>query len=95
MLWKRISAVLLVVVGSVLVAMVIVGDAARSSRSDTGRFEERLETLQNVNAEVRTRTRLLDRTLRSLRTKPALLEQEAREDLGFIRDGEVVVILPK
>ena len=78
-----------------LVLTLVAGDMARGTWPENVRLQNELDTLQKVNAAIRAQNAGLERSLKSLKSNPALLEQAAREDLGFIRDGEVVVVLPR
>jgi cell division protein FtsB len=44
---------------------------------------------------LRARTEALTRTVDRLRTDPAYIEKLAREDLGYVREGETVLKFPK
>lgn len=83
------------VIGAALLLVLIAGDVARSGWSQTDRLQGEIDRLEGLNAAIASQNRDLTRSLTSLRKNGALLEQAAREDLGYIRDGEVVVVLPK
>ena len=60
---------------------------------DADHQEERraeLEALQGGNEKLRNEVNGLSRRIEALRTDPRFLEKVAREELGWIRDGEVV-----
>jgi cell division protein FtsB len=44
---------------------------------------------------LRARTEELTKTVDRLRSDPAYIEKLAREDLGYVRDGETVLKFPK
>lgn len=95
MRWKTLleAALVLVVLGASL------GLAFWSSPtgdwSEDARVEAELESLRAGNRAMRAENQRLGRLVEALKDDPAVIEQVAREDLGYIRDGEVVVIVPK
>lgn len=95
MWWKKTLFVAVCVLGVGLLGAMVAGDVGRAGGFETARLENELDTMEKVNAGIRARNRDLDGSLKALKSNQGLLEQTAREDLGFIRDGEVVVILPK
>ncbi len=46
-------------------------------------------------AGAQERIRALDGRIDSIRNDPAMLERLAREDLGMVRAGDVVIVLPE
>ena len=44
---------------------------------------------------LRARTEQLNQTVERLRSDPAFIEKLAREDLGWVRDGETVLKFPR
>ena len=95
MSWDRILNILLIVVVIALVVTVFLGRRAGNSNEDVVRLQVELETLREVNRTLEVRNRELSQSKGMLETSNELLEQAAREDLGLIKDGEIVVILPK
>jgi cell division protein FtsB len=83
-----------VAAGSLLLALAVV-DAGSPDGTQVERLQGELDRLESVNAGLHTRNLSLARQVKSLKENPALLEHNVREDLGFIRDGEVVVVLPR
>ncbi len=63
--------------------------------SEDARVETELESLRAGNRAIRAENQRLGRLVEALKDDPAVIEQVAREDLGYIRDSEVVVIVPK
>jgi cell division protein FtsB len=53
-----------------------------------------LETLERDIAQLRAQTQKLSHTVDRLRNDPAYIEQLAREDLGYVREGETVLKFP-
>jgi cell division protein FtsB len=54
-----------------------------------------MELQQREIAELRVRTEALARTVDRLRNDPSYLEKIAREDLGYVREGETVLKFPR
>jgi cell division protein FtsB len=57
------------------------------------RLSGEVRSLEARNAALRTENTLLVHEIQSLRSEPAALERAAREELGFIAPGEVVMVL--
>ena len=57
-------------------------------------MQRELDVLERDIAQLRARTVELTRTVDRLRNDPAYIEQRAREDLGWVRDGETVLKFP-
>jgi cell division protein FtsB len=82
------GAALLVVVGTLTVYGVCA--VLRVSH-----LKREMETLERDLVTLRARTEALTRTVDRLRTDPAYIEKLAREDLGYVREGETVLKFPK
>jgi cell division protein FtsB len=54
-----------------------------------------MEAMERDLVTLRTRTDELTRTVDRLRNDPAYIEKLAREDLGYVREGETVLKFPK
>ena len=54
-----------------------------------------MEAVERDLGTLRTRTDELTRTVDRLRNDPAYIEKLAREDLGYVREGETVLKFPK
>lgn len=65
------------------------------SIGETARLRADLERLRARNHEIRRQNERLKRLVEALDRNPDVLEKVAREDLGFIKDGEVVILLPE
>ena len=57
-------------------------------------MQRELDVLEKEIVQLRARTVDLTRTVDRLRNDPAYIEQRAREDLGWVRDGETVLKFP-
>lgn len=92
--WKRLFQFLMVL----LVMAVSVGLVLwRPPRdwSEEARVEATLESLLATNRAMQAENKRLQRLAEALERDSAVLEQAAREELGYIRDGEVVVVVPR
>ena len=82
------GAALLVVVGAL--TMYGVSAVVRVSH-----LKREMEGLERDLVTLRARTDELTRTVDRLRNDPAYIEKLAREDLGYVREGETVLKFPK
>jgi cell division protein FtsB len=57
-------------------------------------MKREIERLEADNAALRTRSEALAKTVQRLRTDPAYIEKLAREDLGWVREGDTVLKFP-
>jgi cell division protein FtsB len=71
--------------------LVSVGDA-RGFRK-YGRLRQDVRTLAERNEQLREQNVKLGREIEALRKDPDALERAAREELGFVKPGEVVLNL--
>lgn len=95
MRWKTfLQAILVLLVVAVSVGLVLWDQPARDA-SEEARLEAELESLRSVNRAMSAENQRLKRLAEALQNNPAVIEQVAREDFGYIRDGEVVVIVPR
>jgi cell division protein FtsB len=85
----RLAAAALVLV--VAAALAVYGGSGvlrvRAMQQDIHQLERELATL-------RTQTEKLTATIDKLRHDPAYIEKLAREDLGYVREGETVLKFP-
>ena len=82
------GAALLVVVG----ALLVYGVAALVRVSQ---LKREMEAMQRDLVTLRARAEELTRTVDRLRSDPAYVEKLAREDLGYVREGETVLKFPR
>jgi cell division protein FtsB len=54
-----------------------------------------MDSMERDLVTLRARTEELTRTVDRLRNDPAYIEKLAREDLGYVREGETVLKFPK
>lgn len=57
------------------------------ARAHETELEERID-------ETERSIQVLERRIERIRSDPAMLEQLAREELGWVRDGDLVIVLP-
>jgi cell division protein FtsB len=78
-------------------AVALAGVLAVFSIGDSRGFRHYLRMQQDVegrearNAQLGERNRAMVREIEALRQDPAAIEQAAREELGFIKPGEVII----
>lgn len=58
-------------------------------------MKREMESLERDLVTLRVRTDELTKTVDRLRTDPAYIEKLAREDLGYVREGETILKFPK
>jgi cell division protein FtsB len=58
-------------------------------------MKREMETLERDLVALRARTDALTKTVDRLRNDPAYIEKLAREELGYVREGETVLKFPK
>ena len=84
----------LVATAAVLVVIALAVAAVQSYRDLTAiRSRERM--LMERIEESRANSATLEERLELVRTDPATLERLAREELGLVRPGDVVILLPE
>jgi cell division protein FtsB len=81
------AALVLVVVGSLAVYG---GSGVLRVRA----MQEEIRQLERELAMLRAQTEKLTATIDKLRNDPAYIEKLAREDLGYVREGETVLKFP-
>ncbi len=57
-------------------------------------MQREIQALERDIVRLRVQTETLARTVDRLRNDPLYIEQLAREDLGYVRDGETVLRFP-
>jgi cell division protein FtsB len=58
-------------------------------------MRQQLDAMERDLVTLRARADALGKTVDRLRTDPAYIEKLAREDLGYVREGETVLKFPK
>jgi cell division protein FtsB len=83
------------VVLAILALLALVVAAGLKSRQDLVVARARETVLREKIAATRERVGALDRRITRLRRDPVLLETLAREELGFVKPGDVVLLYPE
>ena len=83
-----------VVGAAVLLFVALLGIAAWKSSRDLSAARERERLLETRIQETRDEIDELRGRIDRLRTDPGTLERRAREDLGMVRPGDVIIELP-
>ena len=83
--------------GLAAVVLVVVALTAYGTRAvlKVSEMRREMETMERDLVTLRARTEELTRTVDRLRNDPAYIEKLAREDLGYVREGETVLKFPK
>ena len=83
-------------VGGAVVVLIALGLALYGSSSLVRLFQMRaeMEAMEKDVATLRQQTEQLSATVHRLRTDPSFVEKLAREDLGFVREGDTVLKFP-
>ncbi|NTU60434.1 MAG: septum formation initiator family protein, partial [Deltaproteobacteria bacterium] len=59
------------------------------------RLRSERDRLQSEISQLRERSRTLEKTVQNLRENPDTVAAKARKDLGMVRKGETVYLLPE
>lgn len=79
---------------TVLLVLALLTIAALKSSRDLEAARARERLLETRIAETRERNEKLRSRVERLRNDPGMLERLAREDLGLVRPGDVIIALP-
>ncbi|HEV8579548.1 MAG TPA: septum formation initiator family protein [Thermoanaerobaculia bacterium] len=79
---------------TVLLVLALLAIAALKSSRDLEAARARERLLQTRITETRARSERLRMRIERLRHDPGMLERLAREDLGLVRPGDVIIELP-
>jgi cell division protein FtsB len=80
--------------GVLLFLLLLLGAAGARSARDLAAARAREALLEERIAATEARVAELRRRIARLRDDPVTLERLAREDLGLVRPGDVVLVLP-
>ena len=84
-----------ITLATLLFLVVLLGVLGARSWGDLDRAREREAELAAKVAETEERIETLERRIERIRHDPMLLERLAREELGLVKEGEVVFVLPE
>ncbi len=79
---------------TVLLVLALLAIAALKSSRDLEAARARERSLETRIAETRARSEKLQSRIERLKHDPGMLERLAREDLGLVRPGDVIIELP-
>ncbi|MCP3957083.1 MAG: hypothetical protein GY719_04460 [bacterium] len=80
---------------AVLAILALLATAGVKSYRDLGVARDQERELLEEIAEAEERIRVLGARIERIENDPAMLEQLAREELGMVREGDVVIVLPE
>jgi cell division protein FtsB len=80
--------------GAVLFLLALLALAGGKSYRDLAAVRERESELESQLAATRAEIESFEHRLERLRRDPVALERLAREELGMVRPGDVVIVLP-
>ncbi len=83
--------------GVAAIVIVVLALSAYGTRAvlRVSELRREMDAMERDLVTLRTRTEELTRTVDRLRNDPAYIEKLAREDLGYVREGETVLKFPK
>jgi len=82
-------------VAAVLLVTLALGAYGTRAILKVSEMRRELDTMERDLVTLRARTEELTKTVERLRHDPAYIEKLAREDLGYVREGETVLKFPK
>ncbi len=80
---------------AVLLILGLLGTAGVKSYSDLSVARAEEQRLLGEIAAAKDRIRVLTERIDRIENDPAMLERLAREELGMVREGDVVIVLPE
>lgn len=78
-----------------LVIALALGGYGAGALARVSEMRREIQAQERELAALRERTEALARQVDRLRNDPAYIEQLAREDLGYVREGETVLKFPR
>jgi cell division protein FtsB len=82
-------------VAGLLLVTVVLGVYGMRAVLKVSEMRREMDTMERDLVTLRARTEALTKTVERLRNDPAYIEKLAREDLGYVREGETVLKFPK
>ena len=80
---------------AVVAGLILLATAGVKSYRDLAAARDVEQRLRQEIAGANQRIRALHGRIERIRHDPAMLERLAREDLGLVREGDVVIVLPE
>jgi len=83
--------------GVAAIVIVVMALSAYGTRAvlRVSEMRREMDAMERDLVTLRARTEELTRTVDRLRNDPAYIEKLAREDLGYVREGETILKFPK
>ena len=88
---RRVTLILLAL--GALVVLGVFSSIVSHGFAELSDAEEERERLQQRTIELEESVAELDETLEAIRTDPAAVESMARRELGWVRPGDIVILL--
>jgi cell division protein FtsB len=85
----------LILLGLAVLIVAAIGFGAARSYRDLAAARARAAALEQQIAEAQERVAALERRIERTRDDPVTWERLAREELGLVRPGDIVVLLPE
>lgn len=89
---EKIVYAILVLIGLAALSMAVFGKdampAIRRLKSEKSELQGEVDTLEKRQEELQKKTKLLQ-------SDPRIMERRAREELGMVREGETVILIPE
>lgn len=85
---------MLVTLALMIVVVALIGYGLSALRR-VSQMRRNLESQERELAALRQRTEALSEAVERLRNDPAYIEKLAREELGYVREGETVLKFPR
>ena len=82
------------ILGALAALVLSLGGFGLSGFFKVSRLMDEVHALERDLAALRTRSETLARAIECLRSDPLCIEQSAREDLGMVREGEIILKFP-
>jgi cell division protein FtsB len=91
----RILQVLVGIVAAGLVALILVSDLAGPGRRVLDSLDNERSALELRSQDKTRQNDRLREEVRALKQNRKVLEHRIREDLGYVKDDELVIVVPK
>jgi len=91
----RILQVLVGLVAAGLVALILVSDLAGPGRRVLDNLDNERSALELRSQDKTRQNDRLREEVRALKQNRKVLEHRIREDLGYVKDDELVIVVPK
>jgi cell division protein FtsB len=89
---EKLLVGLLIALGVGALGLALLGD---QGLREVRRLQSERNRLQSEITQLREKSRALEKTVQSLRENPEAVAARARKDLGMVRKGETVYLMPE